>query len=123
MRNSRCVALAVFSVIAVTVVPLTTTGISAGAVRSSTTPPIGRQLAKLKGSDTTAYDGFGLSVAISGTTAVVGAPGHANFGGDAYVFSKTAAGWEQVTELKASDTEGSSSANIAGDGFGLSVEI
>jgi hypothetical protein len=62
-------------------------------------------------------------VAISGTTAVVGAPGHANFGGDAYVFTKTAAGWEQVTELKASDTEGSSSANIAGDGFGLSVAI
>ena len=34
-----------------------------------------KQAAELKGSDTAAGDYFGYSVAISGTTAVVGAPG------------------------------------------------
>jgi hypothetical protein len=33
----------------------------------------------LKGSDTVANDFFGMSVAISGTTAVVGAPGYPTF--------------------------------------------
>jgi hypothetical protein len=39
----------------------------------------------LKGSDTVVGDEFGFSVAISGTTAIVGALGHAG-GGRAYVF-------------------------------------
>ena len=63
------------------------------------TPPIGTQLAELKGSDTVAGDGFGSSVAISGTTAVVGAPGSQKGAGRAYVFTKTTAGWKQVVEL------------------------
>ncbi len=75
-----------------------------------------RQAAELKGSDTVAGDGFGWSVAISGTTAVVGATVHAGFAGRAYVFTKTASGWTQVAELKGSDT-------VAGDGFGYSVAI
>jgi len=36
-----------------------------------------KQVAELKGSDTVANDGFGYAVAISGTTAIVGAPDHA----------------------------------------------
>ncbi len=66
---------------AATVVPLTATGTSVGAVRSLTSPPIGTQLAELKGSDTVANDGFGDSTAILGAIAVVGATGHANKAG------------------------------------------
>ena len=75
-----------------------------------------KQAAELKGSDTVAGDYFGYSVAISGTTAVVGAPDHAEHAGRAYVFTKTATGWKQVAELKGSDT-------VAGDDFGDSVAI
>jgi hypothetical protein len=75
-----------------------------------------KQVGELKGSDTVAGDGFGWSVAISGTTAVVGALGHADFAGRAYVFTETASSWRQVAELKGSDT-------VAGDGFGSSVAI
>jgi len=44
------------------------------------------QAAELKGSDTVAGDYFGYSVAVSGTTAVTGADGHAKSTGRAYVF-------------------------------------
>ena len=72
------------------------------------------QVAELKGSDTVTNDNFGVSVATSGTTAVVGAPGHGGFAGRAYVFTDRAAGWKQAAELKGSDT-------VANDNFGLSV--
>jgi drug/metabolite transporter superfamily protein YnfA len=75
-----------------------------------------KQSAELKGSDTVAGDAFGYSVAISGTTAVVGAPNHAKDAGRAYVFTTTASGWKQAVELKGSDT-------VAGDGFGVAVAI
>ncbi len=75
-----------------------------------------KQAAELKGSDTIADDFFGGSVAISGTTIVVGALGHRMGAGRAYVFHKTATGWKQVAELKGSDT-------IADDFFGSSVAI
>jgi hypothetical protein len=78
--------------------------------------PVGTQLAELKGSDAVAGDEFGSSVAISATTAVVGAPGFHNGAGRAYVFAKTTAGWKQVAELKGSDT-------VAGDRFGESVAV
>ena len=74
------------------------------------------QVAELKGSDTVAHDQFGGSVAISGTTIVVGAANHASFAGRAYVFTKTATGWKQTAELKGSDA-------AAGDYFGDSVAI
>lgn len=80
------------------------------------TAPIGTQLAQLKGSDTVAADYFGLAVAVSGTTTVVGAPLHAKVSGRVYVFSKQSGGWRQVAELKGSDT-------IADDSFGDSVAI
>ncbi len=75
-----------------------------------------KQTAELKGSDTVAGDGFGDSVGLSGTTAVVGAQGHARFTGRAYVFTKTATGWKQAAELEGSDT-------VAGDTFGWSAAI
>jgi hypothetical protein len=63
-----------------------------------------RQTAELKGSDTVANDYFGSSVGVSGSTIVVGAEDHASFAGAAYVFTRTATGWRQTAELKASGT-------------------
>lgn len=51
MRKSLCVGLAALSIMAATLVPLTTSGTSAGAVELRTTSPIGRQLAEPKVSD------------------------------------------------------------------------
>ena len=65
--------------------------------------------------DSSPLDSFGLAVAISGATIVVGAPGHGNSAGRAYVFTKTLAGWDEV-ELDNSD-------NAPGDNFGQSVAI
>lgn len=70
----------------------------------------------LKGSNTVALDHFGWSVAISGSTVVVGAFHHADLAGRAYVFTKTSSGWSQAAMLKGSDT-------VANDGFGISVAI
>ena len=113
MRTSRVasfIALGAFSL------PLVANSASATGARPRTTPPMGTQLAELKGSDTVADDGFGVSVAISGTTIVVGAPGYAKSAGRAYVFTKTGASWKQADELKGSDT-------VAGDYLGYSVAI
>ncbi len=86
MGKSRRVGLAALSVMAATVVPLTATGTSVGAVRSLTSPPIGTHLAELKGSDTVANDRFGDSTAALGAIAIVGATGHANKACRAYIF-------------------------------------
>jgi hypothetical protein len=64
----------------------------------------GRPVAKLEGGDTAAFGGFGDSVAISGPTAVVGAPSVAKSAGLSYVFTKTASGWKQTAELEGSDS-------------------
>jgi hypothetical protein len=86
------------------------------AASPRTTSPIGKQLAELKGSDTVAGDGLGSSVAISGSTAIVGAYDHAKDAGRAYVFTMTGSSWHQVAELQGSDT-------VAGDEFGSSVAV
>jgi hypothetical protein len=103
---------------------LALSGSTATAVDASpwAAPSIGTQLAILKGSDTVGYDYFGYKVAISGTTAVVGADGYGNSAGRAYVFTKTAGTWTQVAELKGSDTTAGDSFG-QGDQFGQSVAI
>ncbi|MGA3352727.1 MAG: hypothetical protein ABSD85_06005 [Acidimicrobiales bacterium] len=80
------------------------------------TAGVWKQTAELKGSDTVADDSFGWSVAISGATIVVGAVGHSDYAGRAYVFTKTPTGWTQAAELKASDSK-------AKQGFGTSTAI
>jgi len=65
-------------------------------------------------------DQFGISVAISSDTAVVGAY-HASVGpnmdqGAAYVFKRSGSTWSQQQKLTASD-------GAAGDGFGVSVAV
>jgi hypothetical protein len=97
--------------------------VQAGTRPISTIPTVS-QLAELKGSDATYLSNLGYSVAVNGTTVVVGAPGgndgQGNFtDGAAYVFLKPVNGWQnmtQVAKLTASDNGGS-------NGFGLSVAI
>jgi hypothetical protein len=80
------------------------------------------QQAKLEASDTAAQDSLGFSVAISGDTAIIGAP--RNSGGTglqnrgaAYVYVRNSAGvWTQQQKLTASD-------GTANDQFGYSVAV
>jgi hypothetical protein len=102
--------------------PLLTSTASAVAASPRAAPSIGTQLAELEASDTVTGDNCGVSVAISGTTAVVGADNYANGAGRVYVFTETATAWEQAAELEGSDTVGSSS-TFLGDVFGWSVAI
>jgi hypothetical protein len=76
--------------------------------------PTSTPAAQLRGSDTQSPDDFGAAVTVSGSTAVVGAPGHG--GGRAYVFTGAAAGWTQTAEVQGSDT-------AAGDNFGAAVAV
>ena len=67
------------------------------------------EVAKIKGSDTEAWDNFGYKVAINGNHAIVSAPGESTFGysaGAAYVFKRNGSGnWSEVDKLVASDAE------------------
>jgi hypothetical protein len=74
------------------------------------------QVAVLKGADTAMNDYFGSAVALSGTTIIVGAYGHADLAGRAYVFAKIKGVWKQVAEL-GTDTA------VYGGLFGDSVAI
>ena len=78
------------------------------------------QQAGLTASDGAAFNYFGISVAVSGTTAFVGAPFHtggSNPGeGAVYVFVESSGTWAQQAELTASDGAG-------GDLFGSSVAV
>jgi hypothetical protein len=77
----------------------------------------GNQLFKLTASDGAANDLFGISVAISGTIAIVGAYGDDDngiFSGSTYLFDTTTGA--QLAKLTASD-------GAANDNFGLSVAI
>jgi len=75
-----------------------------------------RETAELTGSDTDAGDFFGEAVALSGTTAVVAAPGYASKAGNVYVFSKGSSGWRQVAELnKAASAPSPSAIAVSGE--------
>jgi FG-GAP repeat len=83
-------------------------------VRSGTT---WTQQAKLVAADGAAFDQFGISVAASGNTAVVGAFGDDDNGrssGSAYIFARSGTTWTQQAKLLAAD-----GAEI--DEFGVSV--
>jgi FG-GAP repeat len=71
---------------------------------------------ELTASDATANDRFGWSVAIQGTTALVGAPSKNSNAGAAYVFVRSGSTWTQMAELTASD-------GSANDGFGGSLAL
>jgi hypothetical protein len=76
--------------------------------------------AKLTASDGGADDGFGTSVAVSGDTAVVGAPyddiGTSGNQGSVYVFVRNGTAWSEQQKRTASD-------GLAEDRFGISVAL
>ena len=72
--------------------------------------------AELAGDNGLPGDQFGSSVAISGDTAVVGAPNAGGGGGALYVFTNDSGAWQQAAELTSSD-------EAAGDGFGTAVAV
>jgi|GEM_PF-1346552 len=74
------------------------------------------QQAELTASDRANGDYFGSSVAISGSTVVVGAQYHNNSAGAAYVFVQSGTTWSQQAELTASD-------GASNDLFGYSAAI
>ncbi|MBR9814373.1 hypothetical protein GYB61_11025, partial [bacterium] len=77
------------------------------------------QQQKLTASDGAADDRFGSPVALSGDTALIGAPfddDAGNNSGSAYVFTRSGAVWSQQTNLTAND-------GAAGDRFGTSVAL
>ncbi len=74
------------------------------------------QQAELTASDGATDDYFGSSVAVSGSTAVVGAVNKNNQTGAAYVFVRVNKTWSQQKKLTASDA-------AAGDNFGTSVAV
>lgn len=78
------------------------------------------QQAELTASDGATNDRFGQSIAISGSTIVVGAYertiGSNTFQGAAYVFAQTGGNWVQQAELTSSD-------GAAYDNFGCSVSV
>ncbi len=71
---------------------------------------------KLTASDGGADDEFGISAAVDGNTAVVGARGDESDTGAAYIFTKDSDGWSQAAKLTASD-------GTANDEFGISVAV
>jgi FG-GAP repeat len=78
------------------------------------------QQARLTAADAAAYDSFGLSVALSGDTALVGAlwktvGGHSSAGA-AYVFARWGTSWSQQAKLTAADA-------AQNDSFGYSVAL
>jgi hypothetical protein len=75
--------------------------------------------AKLYAVDSSGSESFGSSVAISGDTMAIGAPGDNGQGKDSgavYVFVRTGNAWTQQAKLSATD-------GAAGDNFGASVAI
>jgi len=74
------------------------------------------QQAKLVAGDAEAYDQFGLSVALDGDTALVGANGKSSYAGAAYVFVRSGGSWSQQARLVAGDA-------AADDWFGHSVAL
>jgi hypothetical protein len=77
------------------------------------------QTSKLVADDGAEWDEFGMSVSISGDTAIVGAcfdDDNDIRSGSAYIFTRDGAGWTQTSKLLPSDRE-------SGDKFGWAVSI
>ena len=74
------------------------------------------ETAKLVAADAAANDEFGISVAVEGDTAVIGARQDDARNGSAYVFTKVSGVWSQEAKLTASE-------GAADDEFGISVAV
>jgi hypothetical protein len=100
----------------VAVVPSTSAG--AGQLGRAWDTQVGALLAKLHDPAATASDYFGLSVAISGTAAIVGASGTGGEAGAGYIYVKGASGWPNKPTVTLADP-----ASTANDMFGSSVAM
>lgn len=93
LRLTAATSVIGLAIIAVTVLPEA----SANAARSTSVPstPLGALLAKLHDPAANGGDQFGIRVAVSETTAVIGAPDPGSFtnAGTAYIYVKGATGW------------------------------
>ncbi|MAG35748.1 MAG: hypothetical protein CL878_05825 [Dehalococcoidia bacterium] len=74
------------------------------------------QQAKLTASDAAASDRFGIAVAVSGETVVVGAPDRNASAGAVYVYVRSGATWSEQQRLVASDA-------ASNDRFGAAVAV
>ena len=93
--------------------------VTAGARYPVVIDPTWSEQQKLTASDAAWNDDFGTSVALSGDTAVVGAPFDDDAGsasGSAYVFVRSGTRWSQQQKLTASDA-------APNDDFGLAVAL
>jgi hypothetical protein len=87
----------------------------AGARYPVTVDPVVQEFT-LQASDGATGDELGKALAISGDTAIVGAPSKNNSMGAAYVFVRAGNTWTQQQKLTASD-------GLLGDNFGLAVAL
>ncbi len=74
------------------------------------------QQTKLLAADGALGDNFGYSVAVSGETVMIGAPGDGGHTGSAYVFTRTKSTWSQHNKILAAD-------GAVDDWFGNSVAV
>ncbi|MEZ6068937.1 MAG: FG-GAP repeat protein [Pirellulales bacterium] len=75
------------------------------------------QTAKLTASDQAAFDGFGYSVDVQGSTALVGAVDEGGRAGAVYVYEDSGNGWQEVDKWSANDPVGTTG------GFGGSLAL
>src|ERR1700722_3694744 len=101
---------------AATALPVTSANAAVSTSVRST--PIGALLATLSDPGATGYSYFGVSLAVSGKTAIVGAYGPNSDAGAAYIYVKGASGWPTTPTVTLSDPAAS-----GGDLFGESVAV
>ncbi len=114
-ESLKITILVVLLTLAVNVGLMTTTTANETLISHSSLLQIQINSDKLTASDGAASDHFGISVATSGDTAIVGALGNDD-NGSAYVFTRTGTVWGQQDKLTADD-------GAADDAFGSSVAI
>ncbi|MBS0191107.1 MAG: hypothetical protein U0573_14860 [Phycisphaerales bacterium] len=71
---------------------------------------------RILGSSTTAFSGFGESLALSGDMLAVGAPGQDSSRGAVFVYTKNGTAWAEIMYIQASD-------GVGGDNFGRAVAL
>ncbi len=113
-----CARLGAGSAIAVVAALSSAPAVAAASHIRTMTSSIGALIATLSDPAATANDFFGTSVAVSGTTAVVGAYDTNSAQGTAYIYTKTTAGWSTTPAATLSDPAGA-----VDDVFGWSVAV
>ncbi|MCP4960467.1 MAG: hypothetical protein GY925_14515 [Actinomycetia bacterium] len=114
MPNRRHLSIQVPLICAWMLVVVALMGLTSPAVAGAQATPPHEHFA----SDATVSDAFGMSIAVDGSTAVIGAPGVANSTkpGKAYVFVESGGVWAEAAVLTAP-------APTPGEGFGYDVDI